>query len=195
MKKPGIWFLPWLLAGCAASAPVAVVPEFVDPVTGFHLEVPATFEPAGKVGSYFLTDNWRADRREQEPGRTVAAWQLKDSNAVLMALLRYGYSADANSVAHCLEPATGVENQPTSQVQLGGLPFTRYRFSDAGMNHFMEVEAWRSHHEGRCLAIDLVVQGTNPLVYEPPRSLPFTRAEAEKQLHELLLEVEWLTRE
>jgi hypothetical protein len=80
----------------------------------------------------------------------------------------------------------------TNQVMIGGRPFTHFHLQDAGMSHYLKVEAYRSLYQGRCDAIDLVIQGTDPQVYSPPRQLPFSEKKAMDELHRLLRKVEWL---
>lgn len=184
-----------LLQGCASVPEALSAHHFFEPTTGFHLETPRNFTRRETTAGYWITSTWRVDAAANQPGEAVADWVLTGSNDVMQAFLRFGFSAASESVEHCLSPAIGDATTATNQVMLGGLPFTHYGFSDAGMSHFIEVDAYRSHHAGRCLAIDLVVQGTNPLVYDPPRQEPFSQAQAKHELHALLLRVEWLADE
>lgn len=162
--------------------------------TGFHLEWPDSIVPeAQSAVAYALSSNWRLDMRPNEPGRLVAGWVLRGSNEVTAARLRFGVSGDGKSFEHCLKPGGG--GLATNQVMIGGRPFTHYQLQDAGMSHYLHAEAYRSRYQGRCYAIDLIINGTNPEVYDPPRTPPFTRAQAQAQLHQLLLRVEWLAPE
>lgn len=180
-----------LLAACATPVPRQT---FVDPATGFHLQWPDTFVPESQSSvAYLLTTGWRVDLRPNEPGQLQAGWVLAGSNEVTAARLRYGVSGDAKSFEHCLKPGGG--GLVTNQVMIGGRPFTHYHLQDAGMSHYLEAEAYRSRYQGRCYAIDLIVNGTNPQVYDPPRTPPFSRQQAEAALHDLLLRVKWLAPE
>lgn len=185
-----VWFI-LLLAGCAT---MSASRSFTDAATGFHLEWPATFEPEIQSPvAYLLPTGWRLDLRPGESGRLMAGWVLKGSNDVTTALLRYGISGDSKSFQRCLDAGGG--GLPTNQVMIGGRPFTHYQLQDAGMSHYLVADAYRSRYQGRCYAIDLIVHGTEPQVYDPPRTPPFTTAQAQQALHGLLLHVEWLTEE
>ena len=62
-----------------------------------------------------------------------------------------------------VEPSPAGEGEPDA-----------FALADAGMSHFREARAFRTVHEGTCYAIDVVVSGTTPAVYDPPARPPFT---------------------
>lgn len=45
--------------------------------------------------------------------------------------------------------------------------------------------------DDRCVAIDLLVYGTRPEVYAPPRTPPFSQAQAWQPLHAALAGLHW----
>ena len=193
--KAGLWLvcLCASLAACVSAAPERLPANtYVEADTGFHLRWPATFVPeARSSAAYLLPTNWRLDLRPNEPGRLLAGWVLQGSNQVLSARLRYGVSGNAKSFANCLKAGGG--GLATNQVMIGGRPFTHYRLQDADMSHFLQADADRSRYQGRCYAIDLIINGTNPQVYDPPATPPFSREQAQAALHQLLLRIGWLT--
>ncbi len=54
------------------------------------------------------------------------------------------------------------------------------------MSHYLNVEGYRTVHAGRCYAIDLLLTGTRPEVYDPPATPPFTQTAAKQRLHQAL---------
>ena len=66
--------------------------------------------------------------------------------------------------------------------RIGGADFVRFPAADAGMSHYLQVEAYRAVHDGRCYAIDLRIAGTRPEVYDPPARPPFDPAQALQRL-------------
>jgi len=59
------------------------------------------------------------------------------------------------------------------------------------MSHYVSAGSYRAVHNGACYAIDLVVAGTRPDVYDPPRTPPFSQQEAASRLAEALKAVYW----
>ena len=54
------------------------------------------------------------------------------------------------------------------------------------MSHHLDVHAYRTVRDGACYAIDLLVFGVNPAVYDPPATPPFSDAHAFKAMRETL---------
>lgn len=141
---------------------------------------------AGGDTGYFNDPGWRVGAGPDEVGRRLLALQLDGSNAVTTGELRLGVSRAPEQVHHCTQPGHLARIEPTGTVTLDGVPFTTFRGGDAGMSHYQIVHAWRAVHQGVCYAIDLVVQGTSPQVYDPPRTPPFSKAQAFQRLRALL---------
>ncbi|HET7223673.1 MAG TPA: hypothetical protein VFI81_10775, partial [Rhodanobacteraceae bacterium] len=59
-----------------------------------------------------------------------------------------------------------------------GIRFTTFEAADAAMSHHLDVHAYRTVRNGACYAIDLLVFGVNPEVYDPPATPPFSDARA-----------------
>lgn len=182
------------LAGCTTLQSLQTR-SFTDPASNFHLQWGPQFTKVAAAPGYLLRQSWRQDMRPEEPGALVGSWVLQGSNDVTAAVLRYGVSRDRRSVKNCLIPAGGRANIPTNQVMIGGRPFTHYRLHDAGMSHYLQADVYRSRYQGNCFAIDLIVHGTNPEVYDPPRTQPFSGDAAREALHALLLKINWLAPE
>jgi hypothetical protein len=54
------------------------------------------------------------------------------------------------------------------------------------MSHSLDVHSYRAVRRGACYAIDLLVYGTNPQVFDPPATPPFSRAEAFARMRSVL---------
>lgn len=182
-----------LVASCAGnkSAADALQPtharQVVDPAHGFAIAVPPHMHVRQDFQrSYLANGSWKSFAGDDSHGSPVLALVLDGSNAVTAAELRIGVADDEVARTHCLDvPASGIPAQ-TSQVTLAGVPFTRFQAADAAMSHYLDVEAYRVIHDGRCYAIDLLVTGTRPEVYDPPATPPFERAAARQRLREAL---------
>ncbi|MEP7186912.1 MAG: hypothetical protein ABI767_13855 [Rhodanobacter sp.] len=136
--------------------------------------------------SYLDNAAWKAFAAPASQGTPAVALVLDGSNKITAAELRIGTSENENAVAHCLDvPDSGVPSKADA-VSLAGTPFVRFRASDAAMSHYLDVEGYRAMHSGRCYAIDLIVNGTRPEVYDPPATPPFDRATARQKLQDAL---------
>src|SRR5690606_19130197 len=102
--------------------------------------------------------HWKAFAADASPGTPVLALVLQGSDAVTAAELRIGVGDDEAARAHCLDTPSG--SLPDGvRVTLAGVPFVRFHAADAAMSHYMDAEAYRAVHDGRCYAIDLLVTG------------------------------------
>jgi hypothetical protein len=172
----------------ASEAPRSVpAAPLVDAAHGFAIEVPRDMHVRRDFQrSYLANAAWKSFAGDGSRGMPVLALVLDGSNHITAAELRIGIADDAAARAHCLDvPSSGVPAQ-ASQVTLAGVPFTRFHAADAAMSHYLDVEAYRAVHAGRCYAIDLLLTGTRPEVYDPPATPPFGHAAALARLREVL---------
>lgn len=84
------------------------------------------------------------------------------------------------------ESTDSADKNSIGKTTINGTTFTAFHAADAGMNHYLKVHSLRTVHGGYCYAIDLLVTGTNPEVYDPPRKPPFSQEAAFKQLEKAL---------
>ena len=208
------WMLVLLLAGCrepsggdggnaapaeapvapvAAPAPVseplAVAATSVDgvsirPVPGMHLV--RDFDR-----SYLAGNRWKVDAEADDTGTPLLALVMDGSNEVTAAELRIGRSSDPGAVARCETVPDYANPAGGEMVEVDGVPFRRFSWSDAAMSHYMEVDAYRAVRNGQCLAIDLLVTGTQAEVSDPPRQPPFQREQARERLGKALAAVQF----
>ncbi|MBB6182806.1 hypothetical protein [Oleiagrimonas soli] len=202
--------LPILLAGCSSSAPdaahvssaapshaatqLAAAPRasnaslahFRSSAFGFRLDYPkGMLEQRSFTGGYISNDAWKAYASPDSKGTPVVALILPGSDDVSRAALRIGASRDPQSVNDCLKaPSTARGASGTRSIH--GARFTYFEAGDAAMNHYMHTHSYRLVHDGACIAIDLMVTGTNPQVYDPPRKPPFTQDDAFARLQQAL---------
>lgn len=190
-----------LLAGCqdkpavpsAATEPTSAVapapsrPTFTDASLGLSLKVPQGMSLHRDFKrSYLDAGAWKIDAPAGSRGTPEAALVLDGSNAVTSAELRIGSSDDAEAVKHCQDTPPGAPPGSSNEATLSGIRFRHFKAGDAAMSHYRDVDGYRAVHDGRCLAIDLLVSGTRPEVYDPPKPQPFTHAEAWSKLHAAL---------
>jgi hypothetical protein len=192
-----------LLAGCRDRAPTpprAEAPRpgatesraFTDATLRLALPVPAGMTLRHDFQrSYLDAGAWQVFAGKNGQGRVLAALVLDGSNAITTAELRLSDSDAADALAHCEDIPPTAEPGSTSTATLDGVAFQHFRAGDAAMSHYLKVEGYRAVRAGRCVAIDLLVYGTRPEVYNPPRPQPFTQAQAWNALHTALAGLRW----
>ncbi|MFP1681508.1 hypothetical protein ACLD0W_03295 [Alloalcanivorax sp. C16-1] len=139
---------------------------------------------AGK--GYFNEGGWRVGVGPDQPGAALLVLRLKGSDEIRTGELRLGASRDEQARASCTEPDAWARPNSVGEAELDGVAFTTFQGGDAAMNHSRQVHAWRALRDGTCFAIDLVVQGSNGQVYDPPRQAPFSETRAFNDLSALL---------
>lgn len=190
-----------LLAGCQDKTPVPIAateptsavapapsrPSFTDASLGLSLAVPRGMSLHRDFKrSYLDAGAWKIDAPDGSRGTPEAALVLDGSNAITSAELRIGSSENADAVKHCDDTPPGTRPGSRNEATLSGIRFRHFKAGDAAMSHYRDVEGYRAVHRGRCLAVDLLVSGTRPEVYDPPKPQPFTHAEAWSKLHAAL---------
>ncbi|MEL1263388.1 hypothetical protein [Pseudoxanthomonas putridarboris] len=178
------------IAGQASPAREAPRMQFADEALGIAiLPTPGFTLRHDFRRAYLAAGDWKAFAEPDSPGTPLAALVLDGSNAVTAAELRVGASDDTRAVATCLDVANSATPDETEEVRIDGQPFRRFRASDAAMSHYLSVDAYRAVRHGHCIAIDLLVAGTRPEVYDPPRTPPFDQDTAHARLLEALAAV------
>ena len=135
---------------------------------------------------YLSNGDWRTFAAPDVRGEPLVALVLDGSDKITAAELRIGTSTDSHALVTCLDPPEGATTEPPDEVRIDGQAFRHFRASDAAMSHYQSVDAYRSVRNGRCLAIDLLIAGTRPEVYDPPATPPFDEANARARLQEAL---------
>lgn len=212
LPAPPVLLAALLLALTGCSQPPAdaqrapTVPDAASPAAA--AAAPAYAEGAGGIAvrpvrgvrvvqdfqrDYLASPTWKLFAPPGSVGTPLVALVLDGSDGVTAGELRIGRSDDATAVKACLEtPAEATAPAARATVDIGGVPFTHATVGDAAMSHYVNAESYRAVHNGACYAIDLVVAGTRPEVYDPPRTPPFTQQEAASRLAEALKAVYWL---
>lgn len=193
-----------LLAAChgqqqagspAPPAPAAATPTpevFTDKALGLSIRIPDGMTLRHDFQrSYLDAGAWQAFAGDNGKGRPLAALVLKHSDKVTAAELRISESANADALAHCEDVPASAQPGSVSSRSLDGVNFQQFRAGDAAMSHYLQVEGYRAIRQGQCVAIDLLVFGTRPEVYDPPRQPPFSQDEAWRALHAALDGVHW----
>lgn len=137
-------------------------------------------------GNQQAGDAWAAMSAPDSSGRQIFMLTLPDSNDVTTAQMRIGANSDAHAVANCGAPPDAPRVEDTGTTTVNGTMFRTFHAADAGMNHYHKVRGYRVTQDGQCIAIDLLVTGTNPDVYDPPRQPPFTTDAAFAKLRSAL---------
>jgi hypothetical protein len=194
-------FVALLLAGCGtgdrdrahgpasgASAPSRVaLPRgqvYRDATWQFAIDVPAGWAIQHDFeSSYLANGTWKTYAGPQSQGTPVVALVVPDSNRITDAEIRIGVSRSAAEVSRCTTPPDAARAGSQGHEMIGGLEFVTFAASDAGMSHHLDVHGYRVVHDGACYAIDLLVYGVNPQVFDPPATPPFSREQAFTLMH------------
>ncbi|MGH8274854.1 MAG: hypothetical protein ACRES9_11505 [Gammaproteobacteria bacterium] len=154
---------------------------------GIAIRYPADFHASsGFSHGYLQNGSWKTYAGPKSKGQPIVALTLAKSNQVTDAELRIGASRDSQAVATCMKPSDGARPESPGHAVLDGVNFVTFDAGDAAMSHYLDVKSYRAVHDGTCYAIDLLVYGTNPQVYDPPRKPPFTHSKAFARLHAAL---------
>lgn len=173
--------LPPLPASAPAGAGSAARPSraFVDDAWGFRIDTPPGWTLRHDFQSSYLANGaWKTFAAPDSQGRPVLSLAMPDSNQITDAEIRIGASRDLAELQRCTEPPSAVVPGSVATQRIGDVAFTTFEARDAAMSHHLEVHAWRAVHGGACYAIDLLVFGVNPQVYDPPATPPFSDAHA-----------------
>lgn len=136
--------------------------------------------------------SWKLFAGQDSVGTPLVGVVLDGSNKITSGEMRIGSSDNAASVAACLAlPAEAAGPASPDAVEIGGVPFTHFKVADAAMSHYVSADSYRAVRNGTCYAIDLVVAGTRPEVYDPPRIPPFSQQQAQARLSKALDSVHW----
>ena len=200
--RPMAALVALLLAGChgrepagSAAPPPAPGPApevFTDKALGLSIRVPDGMTLRHDFQrSYLDAGAWQAFAGDDGKGRPLAALVLQGSDKVTAAELRISESATADALAHCEDVPASAQPGSVSSRALDGVNFQHFRAGDAAMSHYLQVEGYRAIRQGQCVAIDLLVFGTRPEVYDPPRTPPFSQEQAWQALHAALDGVRW----
>lgn len=166
---------------------IALQAQFVDEALGVAiLPLPGFTLRRDFRRNYLANDAWKAFAEPDSHGKALAALVLEGSNEVTAAELRLGISNEPDAVATCLEVSDSALPSPRDEIRIDGQPFRHFRASDAAMSHYLTVDAYRAVRQDHCYAIDLLIVGTRPDVYDPPRTPPFDAATAQARLREAL---------
>jgi hypothetical protein len=203
-----------LLAGCerapkqeeveAATQTAAEIADPAPPVTG--REAPQFRFSDDEIGialaptpgftlhrdfarDYLSGGEWKTFAGPDVRGEPLVALVLDGSDKITAAELRIGTSTDSHAVVTCLDPPDGTMIGEPDEVRIDGQAFRHFRAGDAAMSHYQTVDAYRHVRNERCIAIDLLVAGTRPEVYDPPATPPFDEATARARLQEALAAV------
>lgn len=170
-----------------APTPSAGMKRFNSVRLGFQIDYPASLTSSVRFDSkYLANDQWKTYAGPDTTGTSVLMLTLPDSNNVTAGELRIGISSAKQEVAQCDTPPSNADKSSIGKATINGTTFNTWHAADAGMSHYLKVHSYRVVHGGYCYAIDLLIAGTNPKVYSPPKTPPFSHKEAFAKLHEAL---------
>jgi len=153
----------------------------------FRIDVPRDWKIEHDFAhGYLANDAWRTYAAPDSHGTPIVSLTVPGSNQITSAEIRVGASRDANEIAHCARPPDSLRAGTLHSERIGGAEFTAFEASDAAMSHYLDVRGYRAVHDGACYAIDLLVYGSNPQVYDPPATPPFSKQQAFARMQAVL---------
>jgi hypothetical protein len=184
-----------MLAACSggdtskATAPPSATPAashapeapdaFTSKAWGFRIDAPPGWTLRHDFQSSYLTNGaWKTFAAPDSRGTPVLSLTMPGSNRITDAEIRIGASRDAGEARDCTTPPSAVVASSVATERINGITFTTFEAGDAAMSHHLRVHAYRTLRDGTCYAIDLLVFGVNPRVYDPPATPPFPDAHA-----------------
>lgn len=145
------------------ATPAADLREWQSRDGAIALRYPPSLVPTRDFSAtYFTPEGWRAmfDGSPVGLGQGLVRFTAESKSGgdvprIATDHLQIGTSGDAGVVADCLTRGlqTAHSNKQPDRM-IGGLRFTVYRSSDAGMSHQLSSTDLRAVHNGRCIAID-----------------------------------------
>lgn len=173
------------------SAPAISTPEaspaFVSQAWGFHIDTPSGWTLRRDFQSSYLSNGaWKTFAAPGSQGEPVVSLIVPGSNHITDAEIRIGVSRAQQEVQRCTAPPSAMRAGSVATQRIDGVPFTTFEAADAAMSHHLTVHAFRVVHDGACYAIDLLVFGVNPQVYDPPATPPFSDAKAFDAMHAVI---------
>lgn len=129
--------------------------------------------------SYLASGGWKAYTGPDSPsGRPLVALILPGSNDITAAELRIGVSRRPDALRTCTDLPVAARPGTQGQTIISGVTFTTFEAGDAAMSHYLTTRSYRAVHQATCYAMDVLVFGASPEVYDPPVAPPFTKAQA-----------------
>lgn len=149
---------------------------FISERYGLSVNYPADLELQRAFSrSYLAAAGWKTYLgADAPPGQALVALVMPQSNAVTRGELRIGVSRDPAALESCTRLPSAAQPGSSRQVMISDVPFTAFQAADAAMSHSLNVTSLRGVHDGTCYAIDVLVFATNPQVYDPPATPPFS---------------------
>lgn len=187
-----------LACACAAGACAGVPPpvsasthraaeRYANAEWGFVIDPPRDWRASTDFSRGYLANGaWKAWAPPGSKGSPVVAFRMPGSNGITDAEIRIGASRAPEEVEGCAKPPDAIEPGTLHAGKIGGTRFTSFVATDGAMSHRMVVHGYRVVHDGACYAIDLIVFGVNPEVFDPPATPPFRDADALARMRRVL---------
>lgn len=150
---------------------------FVSKQYGIRLRYPADLVlQHGFKRSYLNNGDWTTYAGpDAPPGKALVALVMPESDRVTDGELRIGVSRQPRAVKTCTRLPAAARRASAGHAKISGVDFTTYKAADAAMSHYLTVRSFRAVHNNTCYAMDVLVYGTNPNVYDPPVTPPFSK--------------------
>lgn len=153
---------------------------------GFSITHPKEIIPAPTFAhSYLLPNAWSTIALPMSSGIQIVSFMIPGSNAITSAELRISASSNRTELKNCTSTPVHATFK-TSTQKINNSLFSVFEIEDAAMSHYSSIKSYRISRDSACLAVEEVITGTNPQVYDPVATAPFTKIEGFQKLDALL---------
>lgn len=150
------------------------------------LKHPDTMNPESNfMNTYLLPDTWNALSPQSTTGNKLVAFKIPGSNDITSAGIRISTSKNSVDIAACTTTPSNASFEKTTRV-INGNTYTVLALSEGAMNHYSTINSYRLVKNNLCYVIDTYVTGTNPEVYDPKPTPPFTKDSAFTRIDAIL---------
>ncbi len=175
-KGPNAWVTeddqPIYSDGVAGTVtyPNAHTAVFTDSFKTFSFSFPRQFILSGKEPGY--TQSWRAGTTDY--GTVLALVTIPRSYAPHTnfsgAEFSIGQSSDPEAIKNSFITPQGY-GVKTEHLKLGGVPFVKYTFSDAGAGNLYQTTSYRTQYRDKCYVVEYTIHSTNIGNYSPEQGV------------------------
>lgn len=137
---------------------------------GFTLRFPPYINPHNSFSTFHnLTNNWRVNASQVNQGKGIVEFPVysvdqgsiatgKSYPLFFLAELRVGVSPN---VKECYSTDPGYTNQVVTNVNINGVTFKKFSWSDGAMMQYIQGESYRTIHNNMCYVLEQIKAGTN----------------------------------
>lgn len=143
--------------------------------------------------SQTLSNDWKLNSKEKGIllGSIIVPKSYMDKTNFSDARMTVGRSTDPMSIRNCIIPSL---NETKKEIKtIGGYPFTKFTFNEAGAGNLYETTSYRGIADGDCYVVEYTIHSTNIGNYSPDQGIgEFDKAKIENDLEDIIKSFKFL---